>query len=901
MAKTEAVWGIDIGQCSLKALRCTKGEDGQVVATAFDLIEYPKILSQPDVKPEELIQEALEQFLSRNEVRGDKVAISVSGQAGLSRFFRPPPVDAKTLPDIVKYEAKQQIPFPLEDVIWDYQQLGGKDVDGVTMDAEVGLFAMKREAVFRALKPFLDADVEVDIVQLSPLTIFNVVLSDVLTKLPDPDEVDPDNPPESLVVVAMGTDTTDLIITDGFRLWLRNIPIGGNHFTKQLSRELKLTYAKAEHIKRNAMKAEDPKTILQAMRPVFGDLVTELQRSLSYFQGLERHAKIGKIAMFGNAANLPGLRKYLTTHLGTDVVKLSGFRSLSGDSVVGTKQFQENILSYATCYGLCLQGLKQSHLKTNLLPQEFVTERLIRAKKPWALAALGALLLGFSIHYAFTYSQWWKVNDDNATDGISWKTAKSDVANVNTLISNFRSQDEEQNKDLKEVHEIENAVTGVTDGRRLWSEALSALYQAMPPYDENGQPIDKEVASVDPMVVPYVDRPDIYVEYVETEFFPQLSQWYTATVKAAAEQDAEAVEYLVNPKGAEEEAEDAAESPAAGPTSPLAPGGPSNFSGNSGSTGISGISGVAGAAATPGGMNGPGWVIEIKGHHYFNGPENRLNGTGDITYVRESVIRAFLDKKFKVRLPMPPGSERPYEEWTLKELGFSHPVVISQTAVDYNNRIPNVNHPNYSPTAGRGGGGAGGSGSGLGGSGSGAPSGGDSSNGDSSNGGSSGDADGQPTKDGEEPLSFDAPRYDFVLQVVWTPTPLSERLEKREAQEKKREERQRNQANGQGAGANNTPLAPGGPNTGVNQGGPAAGAGAQPNQPQNGSDPAAGNNAADNNAATDDAANNGGAAADDNGAAPDNAGDPANGDPANGDPANGDPAAGNGQPAGNGN
>ena len=86
----------------------------------------------------------------------------------------------------------------------------------------------------------------------------------------------------------MGTDTTDLIVTNGIKLWLRNIPIGGNHFTRQLSRELKLTQAKAEHLKRNARQAEDPKTVFKAMRPVFTDLVNEVQRSLTFFQSMDK-------------------------------------------------------------------------------------------------------------------------------------------------------------------------------------------------------------------------------------------------------------------------------------------------------------------------------------------------------------------------------------------------------------------------------------------------------------------------------------------------------------------------------------------------------------------------------------------------------------------------------------
>ena len=253
MAQKRRAWGIDIGQVALKALRCTLSDDGQtLIADAYDYIEYPKILSQPEADPEELIAEALEQFASRNELKGDLVGISVPGQAGLSRFFKPPPVDERTLPDIVKYEVKQQIPFPIEDVIWDWQRLGGTVVDNIRLDAEVGLFAMKRDSVFRALKPFNDAKIEVDLVQLAPLATFNAIRYDILSALPSPDEVDAEHPPESIVVVAIGTDTTDLIVTNGIKLWIRNIPIGGNHFTKQLSRELKLTVAKAEHLKRNA-------------------------------------------------------------------------------------------------------------------------------------------------------------------------------------------------------------------------------------------------------------------------------------------------------------------------------------------------------------------------------------------------------------------------------------------------------------------------------------------------------------------------------------------------------------------------------------------------------------------------------------------------------------------------
>ena len=84
-------------------------------------------------------------------------------------------------------------------------------------------------------------------------------------------------------------------------------PLGGNHFTKQVTKELKLTFAQAEQVKKNARHAADAKQVYQAMRPVFNDLVTEVQRSIGYFQNLDKDAKISKVVVLGNAASLPGI------------------------------------------------------------------------------------------------------------------------------------------------------------------------------------------------------------------------------------------------------------------------------------------------------------------------------------------------------------------------------------------------------------------------------------------------------------------------------------------------------------------------------------------------------------------------------------------------------------------
>ena len=235
--KTMGVWGIDLGQSALKAMRLEL-VDGEVRATSFDYVEHPKILSQPDADPDQLTREALEQFLSRNNLRGDMVVISVPGQSGLARFVKLPPVEEKKIADIVRFEAKQQIPFPLEEVVWDYQKLSSGSLSGDFVETEIGLFAMKREMVHRALSQFKDVGVEVHVIQMAPLALCNFIAYDQLSKKIGEREEETAGKKQCVVALDMGTDSSNLVITDGAKIiWQRPIPIGGNHFTRALTKD----------------------------------------------------------------------------------------------------------------------------------------------------------------------------------------------------------------------------------------------------------------------------------------------------------------------------------------------------------------------------------------------------------------------------------------------------------------------------------------------------------------------------------------------------------------------------------------------------------------------------------------------------------------------------------------
>jgi len=487
------VWGIDIGQAGLKALRLQYVESAeQVVATAFDYVPHPKILSQPDAIPEELIPQALEKFLSRNDLKNDQVAISVPGQNALARFIQLPPVESSKVGEIVKYEARQQIPFALEEVIWDYQTLGqGTEESGFLLEAEVGLFAMKRDQVMQHLKPFTEAGVEVDVIQIAPLALYSYLSYDQFGIRLGDDQVAMD---EYTIILDMGADNTTLLVSNGQKIWIRNVPIGGNHFTRALTKEMKLTFAKAEHLKCNATKSPDPRAVFQALRPVFNDYVSEIQRSIGYFSSVNRDAKISRVLGMGNGFKLAGLQKFLQQNLQYEVDRVETFGAIVGDAVLTAPLFEENILSFAVAYGSALQGLKQTRIRTSLLPREITTARTILRKKPWAVATAATLLLGLGVS-AFGYA--------NVASHVSvdrFGSAEKKVSELNTKVNAFKSEYETAKTNAENLEAKVGLLVRNLATRELWMEIYKVINECLP-RDDGDKRDEENVALQDRMLI----------------------------------------------------------------------------------------------------------------------------------------------------------------------------------------------------------------------------------------------------------------------------------------------------------------------------------------------------------------------------------------------------------------
>ena len=649
MASGSYVWGIDIGKCALKALRCrVSAEPRKLEAVACEYIEYPMILSQPEADPIELVQSALEQLISRHDLKGDKVAVSVPGSLGLSKFIKLPPIESKKIPDIVKYEARQQIPFPLEQVVWRWQRLaGGMEESGFVLDAEVALFAMKREQVFKALAPLQQAGIHVDFLQLAPIALANMAIFD---QLPDSATTDPDTPIPSIALVSVGVDSTDLVVTNGRRIWQRSIQSGGSDFTKSLVQGMKLTFSRAENLKRNAVKAEDPKAVFKTMKPVFNEFASELQRSLNYFTGTDRTATIAKVLLMGNATKLRGLADFVGQQLQLEVQRLDKFNALEGAAVLSNPAFREHQLAFGTTYGLALQAANVAAISTNLLPDEIVRDRIIESKKPWAVGALVGLLAAAMINFFGMFAAWTAYAPDLYAAAFGKADAvKKQSAAATAAIGEVRERQSTAIAQQQWLAKVQN--------QRFETLDMMRAVQSLLPRDEEGK-IPENPA----------DRKELHIDQMDCQYFPDLAAWFASLKPQWAEThigeeaaEGQAAEADGNGEPPAPAPQPAADAPAADP--------------------------AASEGDTPDGEQpekkddvagpvGAGWVIELRGYHFHN--EQRHKPLEGAQFLRSTLVKNLMDKDSKVVVSAGPLAG---EQLSVSELGIGFPIIVASSPI----------------------------------------------------------------------------------------------------------------------------------------------------------------------------------------------------------------------------
>lgn len=608
MASSKPVWGIDLGQCALKAIKLRLAGD-KVEAVDHVYIEHPKILSQPDVDRQGLIAEAMKKFTADHDLTKDTLVVGVPGQNTLARFTKLPPVKDAKVPEIVKYEAQQQIPFDMEEVIWDYQTFE----DPATKEKQVGIFAMRRE-LLRSHLNFLSAlNLEPAIVQSNPLALYNAMKFDGVVGT------------EPVCILDIGAANTDLIIVDGDNLWTRNIPIGGNQFTDALLKTFKLSFNKAENLKRTAASSKYARQIFQAMRPVFADLVAEVQRSIGFFASTRRGLKLTKLIAMGNAFKLPGMIKFVQQNLGMDVIRPAAFNRLVATEDPKAPELMDQLLSFSVAYGLAVQGLGKAGITSNLLPPEIAKQVVWRRKTPWFYGAAACLLAAAGV-------VWFR----EMIDSKAVADAKAGAA-APSYSEEFKPEDKEQKNPLPSQQALEVVQRGPTVDsplgyaqtvvaaaqhlsgvvgkletanqaqmtkaeelaklqihKQVWPKVIELIHNALPAGDKEfnealkqGADAVKKLIASDPDKYARSKRQRIYIEKFEATYSPDV----LASVEAR----------------------------------------------KASTSGGGGFGGQPGAAAATGGTAKPGFVIAIVGRTPYQGSRP---GEGGVFFVNNTFVRS---------------------------------------------------------------------------------------------------------------------------------------------------------------------------------------------------------------------------------------------------------------------
>ncbi len=371
MPKNQAAWGIEIGAFAIKAIRLERdGDNVSVVDYAY--IPHAKPLSSPDIDPVEITRLTLQQFVAAKNLDGVKTVVSVPGNVGLARFVKLPPVEAKQIANLVKFEAAQQIPFPIEEVEWDYHQFASAD----SPEVEVGIFAITKEKVRDRLALYAEFGIRPEIVTLGSMAVFNAMTYDL--------SLGEQHKPA--VFLDIGTQSTDVVIAENGRCWIRSFALGGTNFTEALSESFKINYSKADRLKAESASSKYARQMMQAMRPVFGDLVTDVQRSIGSYQMSHRDHPIEQAWGVGSTFRIPGLRKFLGQQLNVDVQRVDEFKRIRVEGR-DAADFAANSVNMVTAYGLALQGVGLASISVNLSPVGNLREKVWQAKNRWFIAA----------------------------------------------------------------------------------------------------------------------------------------------------------------------------------------------------------------------------------------------------------------------------------------------------------------------------------------------------------------------------------------------------------------------------------------------------------------------------------------------------------------------------------
>ncbi|HCN10222.1 MAG TPA: hypothetical protein DIT01_20025, partial [Lentisphaeria bacterium] len=387
MAKTDQVLVLDIGSTGVRVCEFDFPTGGGFILLGYMQVEYTEQLTEENRSL--VITAALRSALEKGGFTTTRTAVCVSGQAAFMRFVKLPPVteEESRVRQIVEYEARQNVPFPMDEVIWDYQLIGGEDDE-----LEVMFVVIKNDIVEGVIEAVNNVGLKPDLVDFAPAALYNVARAN---------HVGDD---ECVMILNIGGRCTNLLFLDGDRFFARTIPIAGYSITQQIAKEFAISPEEAEILKRRhgfvalggayeEPESEVAATISKIVRNVMTRLHGEVNRSISVYRTQQKGNKPAHLYLSGGSSTMAFTDHFFSEKLRMDVSYLNPFKIIKLGPELSVDDLQQYAHAYPEAVGVGLRHLIQCPVEVSLIPDSIKQLQLFSKRKPFILMAMVIWLL----------------------------------------------------------------------------------------------------------------------------------------------------------------------------------------------------------------------------------------------------------------------------------------------------------------------------------------------------------------------------------------------------------------------------------------------------------------------------------------------------------------------------
>ncbi len=467
MAKTKLILTIDIGSSSIKLSEFSYPSSGTMTLEKYAYIEYT--INQDDSDAHfAALEKAFNKALSENKFKAKSVYLSISGQSTFIRFVKLPPTTNKEqkVQQLVAYEAKQNVPYPIDEVTWDYQLI--KNNSEELADINVMFAVVKNETINKIVNIIEKKGFVSKLVDISPAACFNTACANQL------------GTDECIMVLNIGCTCSTLVFIDKGKFYARTIPIAGYTITQQISREFKVSVEKAEEMKRNIgfvapggayeePDSETEATISKIIRNIMTRLHGDINRSINVYRSQQKGNKPSKLYLAGGSSIITSTPEFFSEKLKIPVEYLNPFKIVKLSKSVDKEELTHIAHTTAEVIGLGLRNITKCPIEISLLPDEIKKQQNIKSRRMYFI--ISYLIVIFCLGLIF-----WGVQ--------SQKSAVEKITNsrkFQTMMTENRLRKMKQQ--LKILKDAENRYTLTKDylkGRNTWIDILNTIQQCLP-------------------------------------------------------------------------------------------------------------------------------------------------------------------------------------------------------------------------------------------------------------------------------------------------------------------------------------------------------------------------------------------------------------------------------------